>query len=316
MVRGWQFPLALLLLGACAAPVPAPYARLLGAAQDGGIPHVTCPCANCAQAASRPSWAHRVAALAVVGRDGRWWLIDATPDFPEQVADMGSLPSGILLTHAHIGHYTGLMYLGREALGSRSLPVYCSARMTEFLRQNGPWSQLVALGQIELHTVRSGEKLALDEELSITPLRVPHRDELSDTCAFLVEVRGGRRLLYLPDIDAWERWEHDLRSLAVTLDYLLVDGTFYSSGELPGRALAEIPHPFVTHTVELLEPVVNGTNAAVVFLHLNHSNPLWNPDTAAARALRERGFWAAPQLRCFPLAPSPAQGRSAPATAR
>jgi len=30
--------------------------------------------------------------------------------------------SGIFLTHRHIGHYAGLMYLGKEVIGAKDLP--------------------------------------------------------------------------------------------------------------------------------------------------------------------------------------------------
>lgn len=283
-----------------------PRALLLGAAQDGGIPHVGCGCSHCATAAARPAPSHRVAALAIVGRARRWWLVDATPDFPEQVRAMGTLPAGILLTHAHVGHYAGLMYLGREGLHSRDLPVWCSEAMAAFLRGNAPWSQLVELGEIQLRPFRSGEPVDLDGELSATPLRVPHRDELADTHAFLVEASGGRRLLYLPDIDGWEAWERDLPALAAGLDYLLLDGTFWSPAEeVPHRDPREIPHPPVPHTMDLLQPVLEARGCTVAFVHLNHSNPLWDAGSAAARAVRQRGFRVGSASDVFRLAAAP-----------
>ena len=195
-----------------AGPAPPVRAVVLGMAQDGGVPHIGCRQERCEAARRDPSRRERVASLGLVDGDRRF-LIDATPDLPSQVAllDPGRPASrpivdGILLTHAHIGHYTGLMYLGREALGAQGVPVWATPRMARFLRENGPWSQLVALGNIAVKEMEPGREIALTERLRVTPLLVPHRDELSDTVGFRVQ-GPSRSLLYIPDIDMWERWE-------------------------------------------------------------------------------------------------------------
>lgn len=299
------FLLLFLFAGCQAAPPaaadggrPAYSARLLGAAQDAGLPHIGCHAPICAEAFARGE-RRRVTALALEGPDG-WWLLDATPDLSEQVASMGGLPDGILLSHAHIGHYTGLMYLGREGLGARGLPVWCAPGMKSFLEANQPWRQLVELGQVELGALTAGAALELDPHLAVTPLLVPHRDELSETLGFLVSVDGRPSLLYLPDIDRWERWDRSLVELARRLDWLVLDGTFWSAAELPGRDLSEIPHPPVTATMELLQAVRDAGGARVVFTHLNHSNPLWRDGPERAE-LRARGFEHA-------VGPEPGQG--------
>ena len=263
-------------------------AVVLGAAQDAGMPHLGCTAPLC-ERARRAAQPQRVAALGVCGAE-QWWLLDATPDMTAQIHAMGSLPAGIFLTHAHIGHYTGLMYLGREGLDADGMPVYATRAMAEYLRSNGPWSQLVELDQIELRVIQGEDPVVLEEGLRITPLPVPHRDELSDTVAFLVEREGGRSLLYLPDIDSWEEWDRELAELAGLWDYLLVDGSFYSGAELPGRDLSEIPHPPVVETMERLDTVMGERAGQVVFTHMNHTNPLWDPDSAATAELRRRGF--------------------------
>jgi pyrroloquinoline quinone biosynthesis protein B len=158
------------------------------------------------------------------------------------------------------------MYLGREALISSAVPVYASSALCAYLTANGPWSQLVALGNINLQTITPGVSIALSERLHVTPLLVPHRAEFSDTMAELV-----RSLFYCPDIDRWEEWPQSLPRVLETVDIALLDGTFFSAAELPGRDLAEIPHPLVQATAALLA----GTAAHIRFIHLNHSNPLF-----------------------------------------
>lgn len=289
-----------LLLSACAgasAWLAAPAGRearvvravVLGIAQDGGLPHIGCGQLACVRARADSARRERVAALGLIDdAEGRRFLIDATPDLPSQIESLngGRRPrppidprrpvDGILLSHAHIGHYTGLMYLGREALGARGVPVYATARMARFLRDNAPWSQLVALGNIELRELEPERELSLTPSLRLSARQVPHRDELSDTIGFVV--RGPRRsLLYVPDIDKWERWERPLEDEVANVDLALLDGTFSSAEELPGRSLAEIPHPLVSETMARLRRRA-ALAGRVLFIHLNHTNPLlWDP---------------------------------------
>tara|TARA_B100001750_G_scaffold218437_1_gene204570 strand:+ start:491 stop:1030 length:540 start_codon:yes stop_codon:yes gene_type:complete len=160
--------------------------------------------------------------------------------------------------------------------------------MAEFLRGNGPWSQLVELGQIEVRVFQSGDVISLGDGLEVIVLKVPHRDEFSDTFAFLVRRIEGQSLLYVPDIDSWGDLTPSIETLAQSCDHLLLDGTFFSADELPGRDLSEIPHPLVTSTMNLLDTVPG--RGEVRFIHFNHSNPLLQPASDAAEAVRHRGF--------------------------
>jgi pyrroloquinoline quinone biosynthesis protein B len=250
-------------------------ALLLGIAQDAGVPHIGCGCRACAQARADVRLRQLPVSLALLDyQAGASWLIDTTPAFSDQLALLHEHAplcplAGVLLTHAHIGHYTGLMYLGREALGARGMPVYATPALCAFLAANGPWSQLVALGNITLKPIAPGVEMPLSPSLDVTPLLVPHRAEFSNTVAYLV--RGpARSLFYCPDVDRWEQWTESLPRFLETVDVALLDGTFFDAAELPGRDMAEIPHPPVIDTARLLA----GTKAAVRFIHLNHSNPL------------------------------------------
>ena len=275
-------------------PLPGVRAIVLGIAQDGGVPHIGCREERCEAARRDPSRRERVACLGLVDeQEGKRFLIDATPDLASQLESLpgarpGALPivDGILLTHAHVGHYAGLMYLGREALGASGVPVWTTPRMGAFLRGNGPWSQLVSLGNVALREMVPGRELALTARLRVTPLLVPHRDELSDTLGFLV--RGpSRSLLYVPDIDKWERWDRRLAEEVARADWALLDGTFEDAAEVRGRSLAEIPHPLVGETVARLAAA--GRRTRVLFVHLNHTNRLlW--DEEARRGLEAEGF--------------------------
>lgn len=244
---------------------------VLGTAQDGGMPHAGCTKPPCSEARAGKRPVEKVSCVGLVNRDtGAAYMIDATPDFPAQLDALtgGKAPDGIFLTHAHVGHYTGLMYLGKEVMATRDVPVYGTERMGSFLRDNGPWSLLVKDRRIALQTLTPDRAVELSDGLRITPLLVPHRDEFTDTVGFLIE--GPRaKALFIPDIDKWEKWDRKLRELANQVDVLLLDGTFSLMDELPGRNIADVPHPLMTETRTLLE----GTTAKLWFIHLNHSNP-------------------------------------------
>jgi pyrroloquinoline quinone biosynthesis protein B len=265
-------------------------AILLGIAQDAGVPQAGCYCPNCQRARTDPQQRQLVVSLGLLDRSiGQSWMIDATPDFREQLHVLHDFApdcplAGILLTHAHIGHYTGLIHLGQEAMNTRALPVYVTARLAILLRENAPWSQLVDLENIQLQPLTPGREMWLSEGLSILPVLVPHRDELSDTLAFVV--RGpGRSLFYCPDIDSWDEWNHNLRSFVANLDLALLDAPFFSPAELPGRNISQIRHPLVSDTISRLA----GVPCQVCLIHLNHSNPLLN-EGAERRWVQQQGF--------------------------
>jgi pyrroloquinoline quinone biosynthesis protein B len=243
---------------------------VLGRAQDAGIPHLNCKQALCeaVRAGKRPR--ERVASLGVVhAASGKAFLFDATPDFVSQVHSLtgGRPPDGIFLTHGHIGHYTGLMFLGRESIDARGVTVYATARMSAFLQANGPWSQLVSRKNIDLQTLTPDSAVDLGDGLRVTAFVVPHRDEFTDTVGYLIESRH-RRALFIPDIDQWSRWSRPIRELATGVDYAFLDGTFASADEIPGRTIADIPHPLMSATRAALK----GIPRQLWFIHVNHTN--------------------------------------------
>jgi len=259
---------------------------LLGAAQDAGLPQSGCACDNCVTAREDPQKVELPSSIAIIDhREKRFWIVDATPAFPAQLEKVkenaeGYEFSGLFITHAHIGHYTGLMFLGKEVMNLHELKVYVSASTGKFLSGNAPWSQLVALRNIVLHTIEEGQPLQISPEISVTGHFVPHRDEIGDTFSFVIQGMH-RSLFYCPDIDRWELWKHDLRTFLADIDTALIDGTFYSSSELPKERISTVPHPTVTSSCELLA----GFGGKVSFIHMNHTNPLYRDGKERAELL-------------------------------
>lgn len=283
----------------------APYLLVLGIAQDGGYPHAGCQRVDCQQLFKKERKGNWVSCIAIVDPASKQsWMIDATPDFPEQLEMLEKATqtklAGIFLTHAHIGHYTGLMHLGREVMGAKQVPVYAMPRMQLFLEQNGPWSQLITLQNIAIQPLTDGMPLALTKALSITPFLVPHRDEFSETVGFQIETPN-RKAIFIPDINKWDSWNRDIVTEVQKVDIALLDGSFYKNGEIPGRDMREIPHPFVEETMRLFQNLHAKEKAKVHFIHLNHTNPLLQKNNSAKRALKKAGFRVAAKGQRFLL---------------
>jgi pyrroloquinoline quinone biosynthesis protein B len=295
--------LAFLFVSFHAPEEKRPFIVVLGIAQDAGYPQIGCNKECCKKVYEGKATKQLVSSIAVVDPVSKQkWIIDATPDFPEQVKILDDLQSGdlsgILLTHAHIGHYTGLMYLGREAMNSNKIPVYAMPRMYDFLKTNGPWSQLVTLNNIELRKLKADSIIQLNERISVQPLLVPHRDEFSETVGYLIKYEM-RSVLFIPDIDKWNKWEKDIRGFVRQCDYLLLDGTFYKDGELPGRNMDEIPHPFVQESMQLFDGLAPAEKSKIWFIHFNHTNPLVRKESGECKEVRNKGFHVAFQGLIF-----------------
>jgi pyrroloquinoline quinone biosynthesis protein B len=293
--------LGLLLLAAASVVAPVNIARaaakdsssvrivVLGIAQDGGLPHAGCT-RRCCTSGRR----ERVVSLGLIDPASRqWWLVEATPDFPDQWRRMqaeapGCTLAGVLVTHAHIGHYSGLVHLGREVMGARGVPVHAMPRMRAFLAENGPWDQLVRLANIAVVPLRADSVTVLSPRLRVTPFVVPHRDEYSETVGFVFEGPSAR-VAFLPDIDKWERWDRAIEDLVRAVDVAYLDATFYDGSELPNRDVREIPHPLVTESLERFAKLAPSEKSRVRFIHLNHTNPALQPGSPAEQRVRRAG---------------------------
>ncbi len=289
-----------------------PKILVLGTAQDAGLPQIGCEKEHCAKARQDPKWRRLVTSLLIVSGNNRW-MIDATPDIKEQIAKMAHLPQGpadpghrprlmdgIFLTHAHMGHYTGLLQLGPEAYNHSAIPVYGSQKMKRFLSSNGPWSLLVEKDIMEPKALAPDTPFPLNSQIQITPFNVPHREEFTDTFGYIIK-GPSRSLLFIPDIDKWEKWNRNVEDLIAQVDFALLDGTFFADGEIPGRPMSQIPHPFIAESMARFGKLPEKERRKIVFIHLNHSNPAIDPNGQAARNITEAGMSVAYDGQIFEL---------------
>ena len=271
------------------------YIYILGNTQDAGLPHIGCQHPFCEDNFDVYE-EYYTTSIAVVNSDlKKYILFEATPDITFQLNNLKRnifheflLPESIYITHAHMGHYTGLMYFGREALGSKDLLVRVLPRMSKFLQNNGPWSQLVDINNIKIEEINFESSTNELSNIIVTPVQVPHRDEYSETAGYIIKGKN-KKALFIPDIDKWEKWDRDLGQLVKEFDFLLIDATFYDSKEI-NRDINEIPHPLVTETIDLLSGLDLKNRNKVYFIHMNHTNMMLNPDSDLSKLVTSKGF--------------------------
>ena len=267
---------------------------ILGIAQDGGLPQIGCD-KSCCKTLWENNISENVTSIGLIDNiENRFFLIDASPDIPKQYQMLKSLASdanlgGIALTHAHIGHYVGLLFFGKESLGAEKINVYSMPKMSLFLKNNGPWSQLIQEENIEINKLKNDSIQTLSKHISIKPIIVPHRDEFSETVGFLIKGKV-KSALFLPDIDKWEKWDKKIEDFIRNVDYAFIDGTFYNGNEMPNRNMDEIPHPFVVETIERFKNLKKKDKKKVYFIHLNHTNPLHKPNNKITKEIIKRGY--------------------------
>lgn len=272
------------------------YITILGIAQDGGYPHINNT--DEFKDVKEGKFAKElVVSLGIIDQQKRKkFLIEATPDLPEQLAmlDAGHLThhdviiDGVFMTHAHIGHYTGLMHFGREAMGSKEINVFAMPKMKSFLENNGPWSQLVELENIKINSLENKTPVDITENIKITPFLVPHRDEFSETVGY--QISGKKKsALFIPDINKWSLWKNNIVDEVKKVDYAFIDATFFKDGEIP-RPMSEVPHPFIQETIDLFKNESKEIKSKIIFIHFNHSNPLIHKNNKDRIQLEKEGY--------------------------
>ena len=284
------------------------YLVVLGVAQDAGYPQ-----ADCQKECCKAYWNGEVeekwtSCLGIFDTESnKIWILDATPNFKNQLKTLQNyLPpassslAGVFLTHAHVGHYTGLIHLGREIIGTQNIPVYAMPRMTDFLSTNGPWDQLVRLQNINIKSIQDEEIINISDNLKIQPIQVPHRDEYSETVGYKI-FGTNQSALFIPDIDKWDKWDKNILSEIESVDYAFLDGTFYKNGELKNRDMSQIPHPFIEESMNLFQKLEPKDQKKVFFIHLNHTNPLLRESTQEYKEFQKSPYGVAKRGMCIKL---------------
>lgn len=277
--------------------IKEPFIIILGTVQDAGSPHIACKKDCCRDLFLQPNKTRKVVCLGLTDpENNKKYLFEASPNITEQLKSLkqfctttAETPDGIFLTHAHIGHYTGLMYFGKEAMNANKIPVFAMPLMKIFLENNGPWSQLVSNKNIEIKELEDNIETVLTSNLKVIPFRVPHRDEYSETVGYTI-IGPNKKALFIPDINKWEIWDKNIIDEISKVDYAFIDATFYDSNEIPNRKISEIPHPFIIESMALFEKLSIKEKNKIHFIHFNHTNPVLNLKSEQSKKILKRGY--------------------------
>jgi len=283
------------------------YIVILGTAQDGGYPHIGCQKECCNNYYNGNQTKQKVVSLGLIDLEANQkFLFEATPDISTQLADLernhlktNSIIDGVFLTHAHMGHYSGLLYFGREALGKKNIPVFAMPKMKSFITKNGPWSQLVEIKNIAINNLQNDSIINITNSLKVTPFLVPHRDEFSETVGYKIKGKN-KTALFIPDINKWEIWKKNIVDEIKKVDYAFIDATFLREGEI-NRPMSEVPHPFIEETTTLFKNETFLVKNKVIFIHFNHTNPTLQSNSKERKEIENLGFQFATEGQIFGL---------------
>ena len=275
---------------------------VIGTSQDGGYPHLGCKEECCQMAWNNPLVKRFPSSIALVDMNVRkYWLFDITPEVKEQIHMLDAFEcelAGVFITHAHIGHYMGLINFGLEVMNLNSIPVYVMPKMKDYIQKNSMFSQLIKNKNIILNSLNDNQDIIINENFSVKPFQVPHRNELSETVGFMIK-GSEKSIIYLPDIDSWKNFKNALFELIKYNNLLFLDGTFYSKKEIKNRDISRIPHPEIIDTMRMLSHLKENDKKKIYFIHLNHTNDALREDSNIYDDIIKNGFLISKEKQLF-----------------
>jgi pyrroloquinoline quinone biosynthesis protein B len=285
------------------------HVRILGSAAGGGFPQWNCHCETC-QAARTGSRARprSQSSLAIRGREGPWFLVNASPDARQQLEQLAagqvdavrSPPiAGVLLTDAEIDHTAGLLLMRESATPLR---IFGDAAVRRALTDGYPvlavlehycgaeWETLQA--QRETPLPASSLVVELFHVGGDAPRYMSGSNGELEAGGLVFRDRAGESVVcYVPGL---ARLDDDVLARFAASDLVLVDGTFWREDELARLGISTRSARDMGH-VPLSGP--GGTLAALARLerprkalvHINNTNPILLEDSPERDAVRRAG---------------------------
>ncbi|HTT48696.1 MAG TPA: pyrroloquinoline quinone biosynthesis protein PqqB [Pseudolabrys sp.] len=281
---------------------------VLGSAAGGAFPQWNCRCPVCALAwaGDKRVRARTQAGLAVSAGDGRWTLINASPDLGAQIRATPALhPRGglrgspidaVVLTGAEIDQIAGLVSL-REGT---PLTLYATPASHAAVAANAMFGAMSAMAR---KAVNPGERIMLaggiEASLFMVPGKLPlylegedPETDIESAANVGIELsRAGARLIFVPSAAAVT---DAMRQRFARADAVLFDGTLFTddemlrtgTGEKTGRRMGHMPIDGEGGSLGVLQ----GLSARRIFIHINNTNPILI-DGSPERAKVEAAGW-------------------------
>jgi pyrroloquinoline quinone biosynthesis protein B len=294
------------------------YVRVLGSAAGGGFPQWNCGCDNCraARSGARDVVARTQESVAISADGESWFLLNASPEVRAQIESYPALHpraprhspiAGIVLTNGDMDHCLGLLSL-RE---SYPLGLYATASVERGFREGNVLHRTLQRfdGQLRFQPLPLGAACALvradgsPSGLTIEAVPVPgklpiHLETLSEPSAedniglLIREPTRGRTLGYFPAVAGPCP---PLTAAAAAVDCIFLDGTFWSSDELPRLGLGEKRAEDMAHWP------VGGEHGSLrflrglsaprkIYIHINNTNPVLRSGGSQAAQLVAAGI--------------------------
>jgi pyrroloquinoline quinone biosynthesis protein B len=286
--------------------------RVLGSAAGGGVPQWNCACDNCTGARAGRRAQRTQSGLAVSADGKRWLLLNCSPDIGSQIQAFAPLHpfkprgtpiAGILYTDANVDHLGGLATLRQS--GEHHFIVRSSAIVRTIATAQpayAPFSQAPHRWletPLDVPCEAASEDDIVGNQLAVRALSVPgttpgydgRRRMPGAVVAYEVSDLGCKnRLLFAP---VFSSVDAALHAAIASVQVAFVDGTFYTPDELVAQHLLpkraeSLGHQSVAGEAGTLERL-RGIGTRVIFTHLNNSNPMLEPSSAASPEIREAG---------------------------
>lgn len=278
--------------------------RVLGSAAGGGVPQWNCACTNCAAARTGAAPRRSQSAAAVSAGGDRWLLLNCSPDITAQIEAFAPLQprslrdtpiDGAMLTDANVDHLGGLAALrqsGNHRFVIRSSGIVRDIAVAQtafapFARDPHRWDAVNDDEHIEL----AGLRLRGFAVPGATPGYAGRRQEPGAVFAYEAGTADAdATFLFAPVFSAID---DRLFEAIERVDVAFLDGSFFSDDELiveglmdkTARQLGHQPVGGPGGTLERLQ----GVRTRIIFTHVNNSNPMLDPTSAAALEVRRTG---------------------------
>ena len=278
--------------------------RVLGTAAGGGLPQWNCNCDNCAGARSGQISPRFQAAIAFsAGRD--WYLLNATPDLPLQLAAWPQLYlgrnlresplKGVILSDLELDHTWGLLHL-REGTGWQLLaPPGILAGLARHLPVKEILKNYVQIEEIPL----AAEKPYLirdpagSVELTLFPTgtHAPKYSSGKKGEVYGVQLHNpesGQTLIYAPGV---EQIDASLGNWLSNAQVIMFDGTCYQADELIRLGISRQTSLDMGHVpMAVSAPFLSPLPGKKLYIHINNTNPVLDPQSRERAELTKLGL--------------------------